>query len=84
MLYNCQISETCEKRMIALNSYEIKCILEGIDYITSFPTSGKLMQPRSEFMVYRIKKFRIYYYIDGNFIKIISFSKNRDYSELLH
>ena len=83
MLYNCQISETCEKRMVALNFYDIKSLLEGIDFITNFPQSGRLLQPRSDFRIHRIKKFRIYYYIDKNFIKIISFSKNRDYSELL-
>lgn len=83
MLYNCQISETCEKRMVQLNCYEIKTILEGIDFITNFPQCGKRMQPRSSFKVYRIKKYRIHYTLEQNTIKIISFSKDRDYSELL-
>ena len=83
MLYNTEISETCEKRMVKLNCYDIKSLLEGIDFIASFPQCGKPMQPRSDFRVFRIKKFRIHYIIENQTVRIISFSKNRDYSELL-
>ena len=83
MLYNCQISETCEKRMTQLNCYEIKTLLEGIDFITSFPQCGKPIQPRSDFITYRFERFRIHYTLEQNHIRIIAFSKDRDYSELL-
>ena len=83
MLYNTAISETCEKRMVRLNCYDIKTLLEGIDFISNFPQCGKPMQPRSEFRIYRCKKYRIYYTLEENSIKIIAFCKERDYSELL-
>lgn len=83
MLYNTMISKTCERRMIELNCYDVKLVLEGIDFISNFPNSGKLMAPKTQFRVFRIKKFRIHYIIEDSLIKIISFSKDRDYSELL-
>lgn len=83
MLYNTQISETCEKRMVKLNCYDIKTLLEGIDFIASFPQCGKPMQPKSDFRVFRARNFRIHYYIENHTIRIVSFSKGRDYSELL-
>lgn len=83
MLYNCQISEVCEKRLVRQNYYDIKTIMEGIDYITNFPQCGKMIQPKNDYRCYRIKSIRIYYFIDKNIIKIISFSKGRDYSELI-
>lgn len=69
--------------MVKLNCYDIKTLLEAIDLITNQPYSGKMMQPRSIYWVYRTGKFRIHYTIEENIIKIVSFSKDRDYSELL-
>ena len=75
MLYTAEISDSCERKMIRSNWYLTSKVLNAIDNIVSHPEMGKLLDQNDSIRVYRQQGVRVFYSIDGQTIKVISFSK---------